>query len=523
MLILLLAACYYLLGISAFSMAVKNAQVTCQAFFPEGVSLVCFVLYGPRVAPGVFLGQFLLAQATGLPPGASAVVALTNSLQGILGGHLFWRWRISRHLNRPRDIALLLVLSALVIQPISASGGVAAQCFFTGLPTAEFVSVWLYWWAGNVLGQLLILPLVLTFVSEPELSARGRLEIRRVLTVVAIYYIPVAVFVFGDWGEDGPIYRLLTFAAFYLPLVLLATRSRVRSVALANLLLTAPFLVLINAGPDLARFFSNQNQHLCADVLIMTAIVTSLLLASLWEQLNNRTRDLHLANAAKERLFSVIGHDLNAPIATLKMSLDSLIEHGLPPDSFREFVPELRGGVNRAHEMLMNLMEWGGHSMTSLQPKIEGVALRKCAAEAVGLLAMVAKQKRIQLENQIPDEAWVKADLHQIQSVMRNLLSNAIKFTREGGQVILSARREGGDWVTAVRDNGIGMSKDRAEGLFRPRNEFVSTPGTANEGGLGLGLRLCLDFLTANHGTIRVESQSERGTVFYFRLPAWDR
>ena len=258
-----LATTYLLLGMFAFSMAVQNANITCQAFFPEGVSLVCVIIFGPRVAPGIFLGQFILAQYTGLPADASAIIALINAAQGILGGHLFWRWRISPRLNRPRDIAMLFVLCALIIQPISATGGIAAQYFLVNLSTERIVSVWLYWWAGNVLGQMLVLPLVLTWISTPGTLLEKK-EIRHALLVVGLYFIPVAIFVFGDWGENGPLYRLLTFAAFYLPLIWLAVQSRVRTVALANLLLTSPFLCLINAGPDLALFFfQSKSPPLC--------------------------------------------------------------------------------------------------------------------------------------------------------------------------------------------------------------------------------------------------------------------
>lgn len=517
-LILLLAATYLGLGMFAFSMAVQNANVTCQAFFPEGISLVCVILFGPRVAPGIFLGQFFLALYTGLPPGPSAIIALVNSLQGILGGHLFWRWRISPLLHRPRDIARLLVLCALVVQPISATGGIIAQYFLFGLPAEKIGSVWLYWWAGNVLGQLLVLPLVLTSL-QPRDAHRDAGEIRRALTVVGLYYLPVALFVFGDWGDDGPIYRLLIFSAFYLPLIWLAVQSRVRTIAIANLLLTAPFLVLINAGPDLARFFSNQNQHLCADIVIMAGIVSSLLLAALWEQLRNRTLDLREANAARERLFSIIGHDLNAPVANLKTYLDLLSEGRLTEDGFRSSLDDLRRGVDHAHVTLRNLMDWGSHQRASIQPRSSEVPLRAAADEAIALLSLIADEKRIRIRQEIPAEAIVRADIHQVHSLLRNLISNAVKFTPENGEITLSASSQGRSWTTYIRDTGIGMSADRAEQLFDPQSAFISTRGTAGERGLGLGLQLCADFIKLNHGTITAESSPSGGTQIRFTLP----
>lgn len=514
----LLALAYLGLGLFAFSMAVRNANITCQAFFPEGVSLVCIILFGPRVAPGIFLGQFVLAQWTGLSPGTSALIGLSNSLEGILGGWLFWRWRISPKLNRPREVAKLFALCALILQPLSATGGITAQYLLSGLPAEKIPSVWLYWWAGNTLGQLLVMPLILTWLSNPGAS-RSTGEIRRALTVVFLYYIPVAVFVFGDWGEHGPLYRLLVFAAFYLPLVWVAVQSRVQTVALTNLLLTAPFLCLINAGPDLAQFFSNQNFHLSADILIMAGIVTSLLLSALWEQLMERKRQLHDANVAREKLFAVIGHDLNAPLATLKTTLDLLIDGTLSEAEFREYQGDLRQGVDHALLAVKNLMEWGNHQRSTSLPRPEKVSLRACASEATQLLCLVAEDKKIAIENNIPADAAIHADPHQIHSVLRNLISNAIKFTPGGGTITFSSVKTGNSWQTSVEDTGVGMPADRAAGLFDSTNEYNSTPGTSNERGLGLGLQLCQEFVQANHGTIRVESAKGAGTTFHFSLP----
>lgn len=516
---LLLAVTYLLLGMFAFSMAVQNANITCQAFFPEGVSLVCVILFGPRVAPGIFLGQLILAQYTGLPADASAVIALVNALQGILGGYLFWRWRISPRLNRPRDIAMLFVVCALIVQPISATGGIAAQYFLVGLEPGRIASVWLYWWAGNVLGQMLVLPLVLTWVSTPRHLLKKK-EIRHALIVVGLYFIPVGVFVFGDWGENGPLYRLLTFAAFYLPLIWLAVQSRVQTVALANLLLTSPFLSLINAGPDLALFFSNQNRHLCADIIILAGIVTSLLISALWEQLSERKQQLREANAAREKLFSVIGHDLRGPVANLKSFLDLMSTGTLSVEDFQQFQGELRKGVDHVHVTLQNLMEWGNLQTNSLQPRVEVVSLHSAAQDGVELLDLTAKSKQIKVENALPEGACVLADAYQIQSVMRNLLSNALKFTQQGGSVRFSATLENGYWQVKVADTGIGMEAEQAEMLLDSDNEHISTLGTANERGLGLGLQLCLDFIRANDGSLSVESAPGKGTTFSFVLPA---
>lgn len=514
----LLALAYLGFGMLAFSMAVQDANVTCLAFFSEGVSLVAVIVFGPRVAPGIFLGQFVLAQWTGLPPSASAVIALVNTLQGILGGFLFWRCQISRGLNRPRDIALLFALTALILQPISATGGILAQYWLAGLPSARFIEVWLYWWAGNTLGQFLVLPLILSWTSHSG-SRHSKREILRALVVAGSYFVFLAFFLLGDSQENASVVRLVFFAGFYLALIGIAVQSRVRTVSLANLLMTGPFLWMINTGPDLLSFFSNQNKLLCADIFIMAGILTSLLISALLEQLTDSQNRLRESNAAKEKLFSVIGHDLRSPIANLSSVLDLMSSGVLKDDDFHELQRDLRKGTNQALQTLDNLTEWGGFQMASSLPRFVEVPLYQSAEEAVQLLMLIASSKKIAIENRIPKAACVSADLHQTQSIIRNLLSNALKFTHERGLILISAEQEGAYWRVTIRDNGIGMAPERAARLFKEESGYISTYGTAQERGLGLGLQICLDFVRANGGMIFADSHIGVGTTVCFTLP----
>lgn len=514
----LLAVAYCGLGMVAFSLSVPTAHVTCMAFLPEGVSLLLILVFGPRVAPGVFIGQFFLGLWTDMPASASAFVGAVNTFQGVLGGWLFRRWRISPTLRGPRDVGLLFALSALVLQPISATGGALAQIWFSEMAWGPAGEVWLYWWAGNTLGQMLVLPLLLTW-SRGHFSVRDREQISQALLAIGAYLLLVFLYSFGEWGAYTPLVSLAFLVTFYLALIWIAVQSSIRIVSLANFLMAAPFLWVINTGPDLLEFFSVRKKLLGADIFLMASLVTSLLISALWEQLADRRRQLREANAARERLFSVIGHDLTAPIATLETSLDLLIAGDLSPEEFKEFQYDLRQGVSQARQTLKNLMEWGSHQMTSARPRFAQMSLRLAATEAAQLLALIAEQKRIRIENHIPEDAIVEADMNQIQSVLRNLLANALKFTPEGGLVTLSSERRDGHWHTRVADTGVGMPPGRAARIFERDNEYVSTLGTANERGLGLGLQLCRDFIAIHKGTITVESRENEGTTFTFVLP----
>lgn len=514
----LLVLTYLGLGQVAFSMEVGDFNITSQTFFPAGAALFFVILFGPRVSAGIFSGEFVLSYAAGLPALAATMPALVSSAAIILGGHLFWRWRISPHLNRPREMALLVVLCALVVQPIVTSGGILAHYLFNDLPAQLILISSANWSIANLLGQILVVPFALAWLSR-ESDAHDKAEIRRGLLIASFYLVPLAFFVLRDWGEIEQLYRVLLLSAFFLPLIGVAAGSRIKTVSFIALLLALPGILLIHVAPSGSALFPEPVRFFSANLILFAGVVSALLLSSLREELVLRTRQLHEAVAAREQLFAVIGHDLRGPIGNLRNILDLMISGDLGKEEFQEVQHDLRKGVGEAHEALESLIEWGTGSFT---PTRRPVNLHQCASEATDLLALTANRKQIEIGNDIPNQAWVEADGYQLESVFRNLISNALKFTRPGGQITLSASQGNGLWCIAFNDTGIGMTRAQTDRLFRPGNEYRSTPGTANERGLGLGLQLCHEFIQANRGTITVSSEQPVGTTFYVNLPAID-
>ncbi len=237
-------------------------------------------------------------------------------------------------------------------------------------------------------------------------------------------------------------------------------------------------------------------------------------------QRNLEAKNLRLerAKSARDRLFSIIGHDLRGPVGNLKSSLDLLGDDSLDIETFQEIRDDLHRGVDHVLITLSNLMEWGSLQTNPLEARPEPMNLRSAANEEIQLLGLLAKEKNIRLDNMIPAAAEILADPRQIKSVLRNLLSNAIKFTQVNGRISFSASRESSQWTLSVTDDGVGMDSSRSRALFNTDPD--STLGTKGERGLGLGLQLCIDFVHANGGTISVESAPGKGTTFLVTLPA---
>ena len=236
--------------------------------------------------------------------------------------------------------------------------------------------------------------------------------------------------------------------------------------------------------------------------------------------LEEQRRALEEANRAKERLFAIVSHDLRGPIVRLKDSVDHLVAGRLTPERFETIQGVLRTDIHQLHASMENVLQWASSQMASPVPRFERVTLRAAADEALGLLLPVAHDKGIAVENRIPAEASVRADAGQVQAILRNLLSNALKFTASGGKVTLAAQPRPGAWEIAVADTGTGRGSG-AEVVRRLLAGEAVEPGlgTARERGLGLGLRLCRDFVAALDGTIGADPAPEGGTVLRVTLP----
>ncbi|SFF29473.1 tetratricopeptide repeat-containing sensor histidine kinase [Thermoflexibacter ruber] len=234
-------------------------------------------------------------------------------------------------------------------------------------------------------------------------------------------------------------------------------------------------------------------------------------------KLDQQSQDLKALNATKDKLFAIIGHDLRNPIGAL-ISLLQLLEYGnISQEEFLLYSNKLKASVESLHFTLHNLLVWANSQMQGIKATPQVFDLQEIAQENVNLLSEIAKNKNIDLSNQVMALTKVNADIDHVKLILRNLLSNALKFTSQEGKVSIKAEA-GQDFVKiAVSDTGVGMAEEKLHKLFTPA--VTSTKGTDEEKGTGLGLMLCKDFVEKNGGQIWVESQVGKGSTFYFTLP----
>ncbi len=231
-----------------------------------------------------------------------------------------------------------------------------------------------------------------------------------------------------------------------------------------------------------------------------------------------REAQLNEINKTKTKLFSIIGHDLRGPIGALQGILKLFTDGEIGKDEFLSFIPKLKSDVENISFALNNLLSWGQSQLNGVVTKPKRVSLDKIVSVNVKLLSEVASGKSIKIINQLPENPLIWADQNQIDIVVRNLLSNAIKFTPENGLITIEAEEKRNMWQIMIRDTGIGMNTEIQKKIFEDASN-ITTYGTNNERGTGLGLSLCKEMVLKNKGEIWVESVLRKGTSFYFTVP----
>jgi two-component system, sensor histidine kinase and response regulator len=233
--------------------------------------------------------------------------------------------------------------------------------------------------------------------------------------------------------------------------------------------------------------------------------------------LEQRTGELSELNSMKNKLFSVISHDLKAPLYAIRNLFKSVQQYDLPAEDIKTLVPDVIKDLNYTTALMENLLTWVKSQMQIIVMHPQLIDASELIKEASDLLRLQAHSKDISIELVTNSKVFIYADKEMISLVIRNLLSNAIKFTPEQGMIRVGLWEKPNEVEIYVKDTGVGMKPETVKELFG--NNFYTTKGTANETGTGLGLLLCRDFLQQNNGSIHVSSEPGKGSTFSFTLP----
>ncbi|TXN37194.1 hybrid sensor histidine kinase/response regulator [Flagellimonas hymeniacidonis] len=238
-------------------------------------------------------------------------------------------------------------------------------------------------------------------------------------------------------------------------------------------------------------------------------------------QIEKQAQNLKQSNDLKDRMFSIIGHDLRSPLSAAKLKMDFIMRGIIDPkdDKFLdETVYDLLKTMDEALNLLQNLLGWAKSESDQIQVIPEKLNINELVEQTFRLLKMGSDHKKIEMQNNVPVDVFAYADNNMIKTVLRNILSNAIKFTPVEGIIKINSKLRKNKLVIEIEDNGNGIPKDDIKKILNP-NEHFSKLGTEKEPGTGLGLVLCQNFVQKNGGTLKIRSEVGKGSTFYFDLP----
>ncbi len=446
----------------------------------------------------------------------------------------------------------------------------------TYLWQALFVSLWLTYWFGYIteyrrllpdvwsnfiyqIAHLLVLAstlcLLQAFLSytRSEMPPWIQKSVRVAQIFILLGFIPLLL------GQPQWSVQLVRFLAIGLPLVLVLglcwsllkgkreSASYLAIWAFFHFSFVAVMLVYYGVLPYSAYFFSGLSW-----MQVITLMLLSLTLAQqvkrlqsdreqmlvqhlavieghkqeLEVQVTERTADLETSlqkleanNESKNRLFSILAHDLRNPFSSLSMLLDMLERN---PNSLRklpEIVTKLKKQVFGISSSLDNMLTWARDEMLGYPTQPLLLNPGESFKQAMGLHQASADQKQILFDLDLDSDAKVRMDPNHLQVILRNFIDNALKFTPAGGQIQLITRCQGDQVVLEIKDSGVGMSPTELDTLLNNQLETART-GTAGEKGIGLGFKLCCAYIEANQGLLTMESEPNQGTTVRIVFPA---
>lgn len=270
----------------------------------------------------------------------------------------------------------------------------------------------------------------------------------------------------------------------------------------------------------------NEKSVFQRNVMFSVAVAAMLIVVIVWfytrrisklnQRLIRKQEALRNSNETKDKLFSILGHDLRAPLHRV-IGLLNLLSLERKNEDESGILKKLKQQLQGTMETLDNLLVWGQNQLKGIRLDQQTLNVKERIMKSLMLSSDYAMQKNIQLVDNVSPDVRVYADPSHFDFVIRNLLSNAIKFSHAGGTVSVSASTYPGDEVIfSVADSGVGIPEAAQQKIFVPGN--ASATGTWNEKGTGIGLMLCKEYIAENGGKLWLESAEGKGSTFYFSL-----
>jgi signal transduction histidine kinase len=512
-----IAIAYFVAGKLGLKLAFIHPSATA-VWPPAGIALAATLIFGRRVWPSILLAAFFVNITTFGSIATSTGIAIGNTLEALGGTYLVKRFaRGSEAFVRPQHVFKFGLLAGVFSTAIGATFGVTSLCLGGAATWRRAGPIWLTWWLGDAVGDLVVAPAIVLWFLGPRLQFNRR-NIADA-TLLASYLFVLSMIVFGGWGpwktNGYPLEFLcmtgLVWAAFRLGPVGAATSSTLlAAVALCG--------TLRGFGPFVA---TSQNESLLLLQAYMgVSTIMSLVVAAVvwdWQQfrqkLTNQGHALERSNADLRQFAYMVSHDLREPLRTVSFFADLLARkyHSYLDEDADEYIHCITSAARRMAALIDGVLAYSHVDADSERASADtGEALRSALAN---LTPTIQESQTVVTHDPLP---LVRANEVQLVMVFQNLIANAIKYrSQESPRIHVAAQQEHDAWVFSVRDNGIGIQPEYINEVFVL---FRRLHGP-DRAGAGIGLATSKKIVERHGGRIWVESQPGFGSTFFFTIP----
>ena len=479
---------------------------------PSGIALAALVRGGSGLWPAVAVGAFVTNVWVGAPWHAALGIALGNTLEAVVGAALLTHSGAREGSVARLRVAFGLIAAALLSTVASATIGVASLRLAHLVEGAVIQRTWIAWWLGDVLGDLVIAPLLLGWTAPTQVRhERSRLE----AATLALVTVCCAALAFSA----GPGVPLRQPYLIFLPLIWAATRfgSRVAVVAVAFSAAMAIGFAVHDLGPFASSTLAASLLELQAFMGFVAA--ATLFLGAASDERLAAVMDAQRALRMRDEFLAIASHELKTPLAALTLMIEGLCrDEAAPPDERRTSparAERARVQVARLTRLVEELLDVSRLTAGQLHLHRERFDLSEAVSDLVARMHEQAARVGCVLSVVAADPVVGRWDRLRVEQVLSNLLSNAFKYGA-GRPVEIAVEANGTLAIVRVRDRGVGIDSSDIPRIF---DRFERAAGATRQKGLGLGLYIAQQVVSAHGGTIRVESTSGEGSTFTVELP----
>jgi signal transduction histidine kinase len=512
------AIAYWVAARLGLSLALVRGQVT-PIWPPTGIAVVTFLILGRRMWPAIGLAALAVNLPLGPSPLAAACIAAGNTLAPLAASELLRRARFRPQLDRMRDALAIVVLGALLGMTVSATVGSTVLTLSGAVPVRSFASTWAVWWAGDAMGVILVVPLLLSFMPRPDVRVLGwRKGAELTVLLVGVGFVTDLLFQ-NEFRLEYLVLPLIAVAAWRFHLQGAAPSALIAS-------LVAAWNAVHGNGPFASETLTEKMVTLQA--FNVSVSLASFLLAAFAEareqreELSRRYRSASLAITTKTDAIDLAAHELAPPLAMLTSYLAILSEGklGPPPAKWSKI---LRVMADKAWQVDRIINELQAAARIEAQPypsNRDHLDLREVVEKAVKRATPRAELSGAKIITTLgPHSLPVDADALQIGRILDNLINNSLTYTVRTPRIKVEATAQGEQAVIQVTDNGVGMSDLERAHIFQPfqrsrEPKFSGVPGT------GLGLYTSQQLAEANQARLTLKrTEPGVGTCFELALP----